>query len=445
MNSRPWPVVDQINPVNTAAETQAELSEVFATLNNLIAQFNQLVGLEGGLKRQIQAILKKLATIFPDSPANNSGYLTNADLLAWQHAVFQVGVSVEDVSYPQFTLTPGTTSAPGSFAFQAAAGAVYVLGSGLYLDATNYCGLTESSGVLVLNSTEGVQVVGGVIYMATPSEAGTPGIALSGANLEFYAPDGMVVSEETFQAAGYLSSPGNGGNAGATATTGGVVFQDGLYISGSIEPSPTTGYVEDTPNDSVYYTRFNDTGAGDGVWSPVSTALADQFPGIAAGDAWAGSTDLVKLGTVTTGTWSAAISTTASVSLAAFSASGNATLGGTLAVSGAATLNAGLTVNGGAVNVDSYIYATALYGYGSGPCILRPGANGTGAIAFESLGGAVAVAIDTTNLRLATATIEPLADGTAGLVLCSRGGAAVLTLDTTNRICYPYRMVLPSY
>ena len=415
------------------------------------------MGLEGGLKRQIQAILKKLATIFPDSPANNSGYLTNADLLAWQHAVFQVGVSVEDVSYPQFTLTPGTTSAAGQLRFPGGGGSGLRSrqrpvpgrhellrshgeqrrfgaelhgrragrGGVIYMATPSEAGtpgIALSSGVLVLNSTEGVQVVGGVIYMATPSEAGTPGIALSGANLEFYAPDGMVVSEETFQAAGYLSSPGNGGNAGATATTGGVVFQDGLYISGSIEPSPTTGYVEDTPNDSVYYTRFNDTGAGDGVWSPVSTALADQFPGIAAGDAWAGSTDLVKLGTVTTGTWSAAISTTASVSLAAFSASGNATLGGTLAVSGAATLNAGLTVNGGAVNVDSYIYATALYGYGSGPCILRPGANGTGAIAFESHDGAVAVAIDTTNLRLATATIEPWRTARPGW--CFAAGAA---------------------
>ena len=40
---------------------------------------------------------------------------------------------------------------------------------------------------------------------------------------------------------------------------------------------------------------------------------------------------------------------------------------------------------------------------------------------------------------------DGLHNSTSGIILGSNAGNAVLTCDTTNRICYPYRLVLPSY
>lgn len=63
MNSRPWPNYAALAPVNTVAQSDSEIQQIYGTINGLIAQFNQLLSLQGGLEKQMRWLLERFKTI----------------------------------------------------------------------------------------------------------------------------------------------------------------------------------------------------------------------------------------------------------------------------------------------------------------------------------------------------------------------------------------------
>ena len=62
MNSRPYPITAPTVPqVNPTADTQAEMQQVFATLNQLIKEFNSLMAFGGNLKAKIDGLVQQIA------------------------------------------------------------------------------------------------------------------------------------------------------------------------------------------------------------------------------------------------------------------------------------------------------------------------------------------------------------------------------------------------
>ena len=137
-----------------------------------------------------------------------------------------------------------------------------------------------------------------------PSSGSNPGVLVNGATDDGTSAlicQGQVTADTITPRSGGNFVGSDGTSVGASVTTGGATFVNGLYISGAIVGSGSPGTVTDTPDDNLFYVRHNNTGPGttNGVWANLATFL----PGLAASTAWAGSTSVTKVGTVTTGTW----------------------------------------------------------------------------------------------------------------------------------------------
>ena len=223
MNSRQWPQSNQIPQVNTNSNTEGEIRQCWATLNNLIQQFNQLVSIQGGLEQQIQFFKEKLATLYPDLGADDFGYISNTTLHSWPHDNFTLAAMVGGSSTTIFDVviqggTPSTT-------FTAAAGAV-----------------TANGG------------------FATPG----------------------IVDAAAYKVAGAAGSSNSG--------TGQPTFVNGIYMGGTFGNNIPTDGIGDCANDTLVHVRQY------GAWDNLATYL----PGLVRNTAWTGSTDIVKLGDVTT-------------------------------------------------------------------------------------------------------------------------------------------------
>ena len=351
MNSRPWPTSQQISPVNTDVLTQQELQQALATLNNLIAQFNALQQTSGNLKLQIEAMMKQLRGLYPydGTAVHDPGYISNSILKHWPNSDFIIGATIGGTATPLLDIavsatTPtvtlkqaagplyvnagqvyldasnnggiGETSGghvvvgaggidvltfiPGgtpSATFSSGTGSLYVLGAALYLDASNHCGITETSGNLVLTATGGlvltaqnIEVDGGTVWL---DSAHHYGIAISGSNLELGATGGIVASASKIQSTlGYVSADGSDGGSGVVGASGGVggaTFKNGLYISGDFSGGSGGTGVTEAPTDGTYYTRKS------AAWHSFSEAI----------NGYVGAASITTLGTITTGTWNA--------------------------------------------------------------------------------------------------------------------------------------------
>jgi len=112
MNTAPWPLQQSIPTVNPNAKTDAEMQHVLSVVNMLIQLVNRLN--------------KQLAGVHVPAPftgENESGYITNFDLLNWPATVFQIGANISGTNYPQLVMTPGSARSPGTTILKAAAGA----------------------------------------------------------------------------------------------------------------------------------------------------------------------------------------------------------------------------------------------------------------------------------------------------------------------------------
>lgn len=330
MNERPWPNMTQITPVNVGAKTDTELQRVYATLNNLIAQFNDVIQQGGSLQSQITAIISRLANLLPFDGIDNSKFITNATLLEWPIDEFVIGKTVASVYEKLFEVNTFNTETR----FYPAAGPVYAEAGAVYLDGFGDSGMLIDSEDLVLKrngdamlhfvsgspnkvafqSLAGVVIVGGAgVYLDTSENAG---IYKSGNNLVLKATSGIITTASSVNtdgdlyADGYIRAGTNYYSAdntvGASATTGGATFKNGLYTGGTITGSGDPGTVEDvTVADPIdYWVRFNDTGPDNenGAWQNLATF----FPGLPSpADTWTGNEYLDTLGTITTGEWTA--------------------------------------------------------------------------------------------------------------------------------------------
>ncbi len=352
----------QITQVNTSAQTARELQQCFATLNQVIQVLNVLLALDGNLETQIKKLFSDVAGIgrlVPfDGQSSHDGagsYLTNSCLSDWPGEAysrpFVIGATVSSTNYAQLTLTPGSTASPGTTVLAEAAGPLSVYDGAVYLDASAHFGMST-------NAT----------------------------NLTLLAGSGIVTTSQTLDATAFSVA----GTAGGDYSSAGIVFSKGLYISGSIGSSTPGGNVPEV-GDTDFYVRTLYGGSGSpvvGTWQKLSV----WFPGILANTVtsaqWAGSTHLTTVGIVTTGTWEAAINTSASTTIGActlgaitgtsatfsttlgvtglstlhatlcttLGASGNSTVGGTLGVTGATTLSS--TLSAGATTVSSTLGVT---------------------------------------------------------------------------------------
>jgi hypothetical protein len=281
MNERPWPAYPQVSPISGATAGNAGIQQVAAALNALIAQFNQQATTLGGLGQQIvwmrealvalqelqstmgaditqlAADLVEVAGLIPEVPlpftgANDDGYITNEALQSWPAADWIVGFSEVPA------LTVHSSEKEPYVEVSASAGPLYVSNGAVYLDqASNF------------------------------------GIAILEGNLQLGAVGGAVVTAGVLNASGGFAS---GLNVGASVTTGGLTFVNGLYTEGE-----STGGVVDPVDDGLFYLRYHEPAVEDAVWYSLATFL----PGLVVDTAWAGSASLTTLGTVGTGTWEA--------------------------------------------------------------------------------------------------------------------------------------------
>ena len=351
MNTAPWPSQNLLPFVNPQANTPAELAQVFNTINLLIQQVNYL-------QKQRALAGGKGPQRFTGS--NNSGYIDNNDLLNWPAAEFILGKTIGGTNYPQITVTPGTTGSEGTTVMAAAAGYLEIDAGALYLDTLHNYGVVvyPAGGNLVLGAT------GGNVTTASPLLAKT------------FQPTNI---------GGYYAYDGTQGHAGSVNPGGTMVFNDGLYISGA-PPTGGSGGIS-YPVDTNYYC------ANSGGWAAMSTF----FPGLTnVATQWTGSTYIVTVGTVTTGTWSAAISTSASV------------------VVGAATTG-------------------VLSSTGMG---IQPAADSTATFFIKNHAGSTGVfAVDTTNLQAIAnkLLVQPATDTTTVFQVLNQAATCVLDVDTTNK------------
>lgn len=271
-NSRPYPQTNEIPLINTAALTQQEIQQVFATLNDLIKQFNSVVALQGGLKQEIQSIIKRINSIYPfTSTSDDFGYITNHTLKVWPVTNFilgdQSGTTLLDVV---------ATHGSSSVTFTAAAGPFKVLAGAISLDA------------------------GGDFGMATVNAGADLGLYSTGkviAQSNFYAPNFYVESGGTIYA--------DNGMAGINGSfqSGNVLFENGLLVQGDPTQGGGGGGVSDVtgvgPPHSLNVRESGNLGVGTGNWTDLKTLFTSIAPGVK----WPGSSDLTTLGTIGTGTW----------------------------------------------------------------------------------------------------------------------------------------------
>ena len=125
--------------------------------------------------------------------------------------------------------------------------------------------------------------LGSTIYLGAGSTPGT--ISWDGTEI--------VIGSPLKASGGYEASDGTPG--GTYSPGGTLVVKNGLVISGSVSSGSSSGTITDTPDDSVPYVRFNNTGPGDtnGVWVPLFTAM----------ETWTGADTIATVGTITVGTW----------------------------------------------------------------------------------------------------------------------------------------------
>jgi hypothetical protein len=263
MNSRAWPENATLPLVNVNAQSDSEMQQNFAAVNQLVEQFNQLAQIEGDTIAQMQSIIKALKGLFPYDGLHDQGYVSNAVQKAWPNTHWEIGTTALG---PLIDVKTKTDGDGGTYVvLEPAAGPLSVLWGGMYFDINGHYGL---------------------------------GVDGSG-DFEILAPADKVIFTSTgFQAAAYY---GSDGSRGLSATTGGATFVDGLYTGGTIEGSGAPGTVDEVPDDSYFYCRFNDTGplATNGQWINLTTF----FAGLAASTKWPGAADLTTLGTIAHGTW----------------------------------------------------------------------------------------------------------------------------------------------
>ena len=353
MNSRPWPVSDQITPVNTNAQTAGQLQQALATLNALITQFNALVATEGNLKLQIENILKQLGRLFPYDGIRDPGYISNTVQKNWPNdnwivgngsdtllevavgnslansAIYALagpvgggvyfdtdknagiaetatgnlvlGAGADDV----LTFIPGT---PGTTSFAVNAGPVTVLGGAVYLDTDGNAGISEVAGALVLGAG------GNDVLTFTPGGSATTVFATAAGPVQVLSGQ---VTIDAGNAYGMKITSGNlelGIGSGTIqvkthtgettdaegSSTGGLTFYKGLYVGGNFTSSGGGG-TDPSVDPTLFWLRYNDTGP---LTDGASWYLLDTFlPDITAGNPWPGSTALVTVGTVATGRW----------------------------------------------------------------------------------------------------------------------------------------------
>jgi len=450
MNERPWPAYPQVNPVD-ASSGPTGIEQLAASLNAMVGQFNQMATILGGLEQQMtwmrdqilkawEAINGVQATV----PAlftgeNDQGYITNEVLKNWPAETWFVG---NPAGTPLLTVNP--TAEDPYVEVSAAAGPGYVNSAAVYLD-----------------------------------EDGNYGIAIDGDNLQLGAVGGVVYS---YQLINSLTGFAVNTDVGASAVTGGATFVGGLYISGDIQ-----GGIAETAEDDKFYLRFHATGQS-ALWYDLTTFL----PGLTLDTAWAGSTSLVTLGTVGTGTWEGTAIEDAYIDSAAtwnamiplslgtaagqliyFSAEATAaalTPGG---ASGVLAWNAATTAWAvGLVSLAQMATMTAnsLLGNNTGdaatPAALSvaqvqtllgltyvPNLGGesawTGSTSIATLGSVTTCAAFTCQGTVQAtgfkgATLRPVSDGVAAVKVTNVAGTPVMTYDTTNKICYPNRIVIPT-
>jgi hypothetical protein len=165
-----------------------------------------------------------------------------------------IGASSQDVLEFQIA----TDATPARTTLFSNAGALYLLGPGVYFDADGHCGIGEdvagnlnvgAGGNTVLTFTPGsspsttfstaagpIYALGGELYLDSEDNYGIAinpggGDVPKGLELSAGAPDAIVFTQVAFQAAAYWSSDGT---PGQSITTSGLVFKNGLCTSGSI-------------------------------------------------------------------------------------------------------------------------------------------------------------------------------------------------------------------
>ncbi len=358
MISNPWPQQQQPQQVGYAPQglTDQQVQQTQQALNNLIEQFNWAVVFLLSLEKEI----KSIPSLHIYDGTHDSYLLNNAVMKNWPGTEFIIGKTISGTNYPQLTLTPGSTGSPGSTVFSAAAGSLTVGG-----DIT-------ATGNLIASAT---YIAGGGTYHSASGTAG-----------------------------------GNYSSGGAA----GIVFQQGLYISGTFGTGGAGTGVPEVGSTAFYVRTLTDGSDDVGTWCDLSIFL----PGITAGTeaVWVGSTYLTTLGTVTTGTWNAgAIDTASSVTCdglvtTTITTSGDADLGGALTVGDISTLNgevtcaasgSGLTVTNNAIIGGTIAVAGASTLIGEVTCA----ASGTGLAVTHNatIGGTLGVTGATT---LASMTVS---------------------------------------
>jgi hypothetical protein len=155
LNSRPWPDHPTVPEINTHAQSDTQVSQVYGILNNLIEQFNGLMATAGGIEKQIQWILAHLQNLKPYDGVRDAGYVSNAVLKNWPNAEFILGATISSTHYNLIDVH--IDAATPSVTFAAATGLVYLLGKELWFDASKNVGIGENgSSQLVLVGSGGV-------------------------------------------------------------------------------------------------------------------------------------------------------------------------------------------------------------------------------------------------------------------------------------------------
>jgi len=145
MNTRPAPPYSRITPVNTNARSNSEVQQVYAALNSLIEQFNALVSTAGGLKVQIDWILKKLALLYPYDglDEHDPGYISNEILKNWPNAHWLLKGSADLLGSVTTLIDVFISPTVPTVTFTAAAGPVYLLGN-TFFDVSKATGIGKN-------------------------------------------------------------------------------------------------------------------------------------------------------------------------------------------------------------------------------------------------------------------------------------------------------------
>lgn len=306
------PITVGLSPLGTDDSNILQLEQA---VNNLVTQFNLLVEKEKILQQELNYVRSLIST----------GYVTAAELSAalaayagTRNLVTAGSLNVLELLYTQassiFTIgstggdidivTPSGHSVNVSNNFTAA-GAITVGAGGLFASSGN--------GGLQGATVNGTLVFEDGLYVSGFPTGGTAGEFVgvtSGGGLGYATLDGTIdqititagSGTFTFSLSSTLVAPGtikpasaggylaHDGSVGASATTGGATFVDGLYISGAISGGGGGGDVEDvdTTTGLLFVREAQGTG-NPGVWYNL--------------DLWPGSAEITSLGTIGTGVW----------------------------------------------------------------------------------------------------------------------------------------------